>query len=65
MRTKDTCFSFPAGRAIAGEDTIEALTSRAGTYAKRVQWVNANRDTLVSAIKGKMAAIASTSKAMA
>jgi hypothetical protein len=26
------------GRAVGGEDSIEALTSRAATYAKRVKW---------------------------
>jgi len=52
------------GRAIGKEDSIEALTSRAATYAKRVKWVNANRDALVASIKGKMAAM-SKSKAMA
>ncbi|KAF5841333.1 kinase-like domain-containing protein [Dunaliella salina] len=46
------------GRAVGKEDSIEALTSRAGQYAKRVRWVNANREKLVGAIKDKMAAIA-------
>ncbi|KAG1667858.1 hypothetical protein FOA52_011046 [Chlamydomonas sp. UWO 241] len=31
------------GRAIAGEDSLDSLTSRAPAYAKRVKWVNANR----------------------
>uniref|UniRef100_A0A7S3RAN5 Aminoglycoside phosphotransferase domain-containing protein n=1 Tax=Dunaliella tertiolecta TaxID=3047 RepID=A0A7S3RAN5_DUNTE len=52
------------GRAVGKEDSIEALTSRAAQYAKRVRWVNANREKLVGAIKDKMAAIAK-SKAMA
>jgi hypothetical protein len=37
-------------RAIAGEDSLESLTSRAGSYAKRVRWVNANREAIVDAI---------------
>lgn len=45
------------GRAIAGEDTLESLTSRAGAYAKRVRWVNANRDALANCIRTKMAAL--------
>ncbi|KAG2486656.1 hypothetical protein HYH03_014712 [Edaphochlamys debaryana] len=45
------------GRAIAGEDSLESLTSRAGSYAKRVRWVNANRDRLAAVIREKMAAL--------
>jgi Ser/Thr protein kinase RdoA (MazF antagonist) len=30
------------GRALAGEDDIKSLTSRAEAYAARVRWVNAN-----------------------
>jgi homoserine kinase type II len=47
----------PQGRAIAGEDSLESLTSRAASYAKRVRWVNANRDQLVAVIREKMAAL--------
>lgn len=43
------------GRALAGEDSIESLTSRAGSYAKRVQWVNANREAIVESVKQMMA----------
>ncbi len=43
------------GRAYSKEDGIDALSSRAGTYAKRVRWVNANRqaiiDTIAAALK--------------
>eukprot|EP00128_Syssomonas_multiformis_P004732 Colp12_sorted_trinity150504_noHs@22136 len=42
------------GRAIAKEDTLDALTTRAGTYAKRVRWLNVNRDAIVSAIREKV-----------
>ncbi|GIL84124.1 hypothetical protein Vretimale_11089 [Volvox reticuliferus] len=45
------------GRAIAGEDSLESLTSRAGSYAKRVRWVNANRGALVAVIREKMATL--------
>lgn len=45
-------------RALAKEDDIESLTSRAGSYAKRVRWVNANRDAIVTAVKDKMLALA-------
>jgi homoserine kinase type II len=42
------------GRAAAGEDDINSLTSRAEAYAARVRWVNANgqliRDLLTQAI---------------
>jgi homoserine kinase type II len=40
------------GRAVAGEDGLESLTSRAGSYAKRVKWVNANRAAIVDTIRG-------------
>lgn len=39
------------GRAIAGEDSLESLTSRAGAYAKRVKWVNANAGRLAEVIR--------------
>eukprot|EP00667_Euglena_gracilis_P010721 EG_transcript_10926 len=41
-------------RAMAQEDGIESLTSRAPSYAKRVRWINDNRDAIVSAIKSRM-----------
>ena len=28
-----------------------SLTSRAGSYAKRVRWIDANRDAIVGALK--------------
>jgi hypothetical protein len=43
-------------RAMAGEDSLESLTSRAGSYAKRVRWVNANRGAMVEALGRRMAA---------
>lgn len=46
------------GRALAKEDDIETLTSRAGSYAKRVRWVNANRPAIVAAIKERMQVLA-------
>lgn len=42
------------GRALAKEDSLESLTSRAGAYAKRVRWVNANRDAIKRSIEAKM-----------
>lgn len=38
------------GRAYAGEDGLESLTSRVPSYAKRVRWVNANRRAIVDAV---------------
>ncbi|EKX38274.1 hypothetical protein GUITHDRAFT_97019 [Guillardia theta CCMP2712] len=38
------------GRALAKEDTIEALTSRADMYAERIQWVNANRQAIIKSL---------------
>jgi hypothetical protein len=45
-------------RALAGEDSIDSLTSRAGSYAKRVAWVNANREAIVGAVKERMLQLA-------
>lgn len=36
------------GRAIAGEDSIASLTTRAKMYADRIAWVNTNRQSIVS-----------------
>lgn len=47
--------SPPLRSAMANEDSLESLTSRAGAYAKRVRWVNANKDAIVKTIKEKMA----------
>ena len=44
------------GRAIAKEDTLEALTSRADMYAERIAWVNANADKIVESLTKKMEA---------
>jgi Ser/Thr protein kinase RdoA (MazF antagonist) len=46
------------GRALAGEDGIESLTTRADSYAKRVRWVDANRGAIVAAVKERMAVLA-------
>jgi hypothetical protein len=46
------------GRALAGEDDISSLTSRAATYAARVVWVNENADKIVGELKRAMAAAA-------
>eukprot|EP00199_Chlamydomonas_sp_CCMP681_P002332 CAMPEP_0119116414 /NCGR_PEP_ID=MMETSP1180-20130426/52269_1 /TAXON_ID=3052 ORGANISM="Chlamydomonas cf sp, Strain CCMP681" /NCGR_SAMPLE_ID=MMETSP1180 /ASSEMBLY_ACC=CAM_ASM_000741 /LENGTH=393 /DNA_ID=CAMNT_0007105557 /DNA_START=17 /DNA_END=1198 /DNA_ORIENTATION=- len=46
------------GRALAGEDSLSSLTTRAGSYAKRVKWVNTNRDAIVAAIKQRLHATA-------
>ena len=45
-------------RAVAGEDSLESLTSRAGSYAKRVRWVDGNRGAIVGAVRQKMKALA-------
>lgn len=52
MHSADVC------RALAKEDGIESLTTRADSYAKRVKWVNANREAIVAAVKEKMRALA-------
>lgn len=44
-------------RAMAKEDGIDSLTTRAGSYAKRVRWVNANRAALVQVLKDRMLAL--------
>jgi len=42
------------GRALAGEDTIDALTTRADIYADRVVFIRENRDKIVKVIGGHM-----------
>lgn len=44
------------GRAYAGEDGIDSLTSRAATYAKRVRWINSNKDAIINTIREAYAA---------
>ena len=41
------------GRAVAGEDSIDSLTSRAEMYYKRIKWIKENRDMLVDVISSK------------
>jgi homoserine kinase type II len=40
------------GRAVAGEDGIEALTSRAAMYADRLVWVRARREFMTGVLTG-------------
>jgi Ser/Thr protein kinase RdoA (MazF antagonist) len=42
------------GRALAHEDGIESLTSRAAAYAKRVRWLQANADAMRQTIHDAM-----------
>jgi len=44
------------GRAIAKEDTLEALTSRADMYCSRIDWVNTNSQKIVDSLSKKMEA---------
>ena len=44
------------GRAIAGEDEISALTTRAAMYASRCIWVRDNREAIIKIIDGHMRA---------
>jgi Ser/Thr protein kinase RdoA (MazF antagonist) len=43
------------GRAIAKEDSIDSLTTRAESYANRVRWIFNNRQAIVDMITTKMA----------
>ena len=42
------------GRALGKEDSIDALTSRAATYAGRVQWIKDNSQAIIDLITLKM-----------
>ena len=42
------------GRHIAGEDDISSITTRIENYARRVDWVNNNKDIIVNLIIEKM-----------
>jgi homoserine kinase type II len=54
LRVMSNCVYF-VGRTLAGEDTIDSLTSRADMYAERCVWVRNNRDKIVKCISDKMA----------
>jgi homoserine kinase type II len=43
-----------AGRAAAGEDLIDALTTREGTYAARCKWLEAHRQWLTDTLTSKV-----------
>lgn len=38
------------GRAVAGEDTIDSLTSRAEMYYNRIVWIKENKDTIINIV---------------
>jgi Ser/Thr protein kinase RdoA (MazF antagonist) len=42
------------GRAIAGEDGYESLTSRAGNYYSRIAWITQNRQKIIDLIPESM-----------
>eukprot|EP01036_Dinobryon_divergens_P031397 gene31397-40787_t len=42
------------GRALAGEDSLDSLITRADTYATRVQWIKNNRQAIVDLISEKL-----------
>jgi len=56
LRVMSNCVYF-VGRAIAGEDSIESLTSRADMYAQRVVWVRQNKERIVECVKARMTAV--------
>ena len=56
LRVMSNCVYF-VGRAIAGEDSIDELTSRADMYAQRMVWVRDNRERIVDCILGALAAV--------
>lgn len=45
------------GRAVAGEDGIESLTTRAEMYYKRIKWIKEHRDELIQVIVSKYLSI--------
>lgn len=47
------------GRAVAKEDSITSLTSRADSYANRIKWILTNEKAIVNMIMSKMAEKAS------
>lgn len=46
---------FFVGRTITGEDDAEQLTSRAGMYSARIEWLLDNRETITKLIEREMA----------
>jgi homoserine kinase type II len=53
LRVLSNCVYF-VGRAIAKQDSIETLTSRAAMYADRVVWVNENKDLISECVAKRM-----------
>lgn len=53
LRVMSNCVYF-VGRAIAGEDTIDSLTTRAEMYAARVVWTRQNRTRITHCISSLM-----------
>jgi len=49
LRVLHNCVYF-VGRAITGEDTIDALTTRANMYAERIVWVREHESEIVKTI---------------
>ena len=43
------------GRALAKEDSIESLTTRADSYANRIRWIYSNKQAIIDMIKSKYA----------
>ena len=39
------------GRAVAGEDGFESLTTRAENYYKRLEWIDVNRQHIVDLVR--------------
>lgn len=44
------------GRAYAGEDTIDSLTSRAEMYYNRIKWIKEQRQTIIDIVAEKITA---------
>jgi homoserine kinase type II len=44
------------GRAYAGEDTIDSLTSRAEMYFNRIKWIKEQRQTIIDIVAEKIIA---------
>ena len=42
------------GRAVAGEDGYESITTRAENYYKRIEWLYRNRQAIVELVRERI-----------
>ena len=49
-----TIHIYVTGRAVAGEDGFESITTRAENYYKRIEWLYRNRGAIVELVRERI-----------